>query len=254
MVLYFSATGNTEHVAKTLARLLEDESLNLLERIQQHDYSEITSSKAFVICAPTYVCEMPRFLADYLKKVKLSGNRNVYFIFTSGGYSGIGGILAEKIFKKKGMVFHGYTELKMPRNYIASDMYSELTDDEIRSCIREADDKIIGIADTIKGGGRITNRHVFLWELIVTMPFNPVWCRINQPVKPFSVSDKCISCKKCVRLCPLNVIHMEGGRPKWEGSRCAHCMSCIQNCPAEAIDFGEITQKKRRYLFKKYER
>jgi hypothetical protein len=29
-------------------------------------------------------------------------------------------------------------------------------------------------------------------------------------------------------------------------------MSCIQNCPEEAIDYGIITQQKKRYLFQKY--
>ena len=29
-------------------------------------------------------------------------------------------------------------------------------------------------------------------------------------------------------------------------------MSCIQNCPTEAIEYGQITQKKKRYRFEKY--
>ena len=34
MILYYSATGNTEFVAQELARQLDDECLNLLERIK----------------------------------------------------------------------------------------------------------------------------------------------------------------------------------------------------------------------------
>lgn len=33
MILYFSATGNTEFVAKQLAKRLDDECINLLDRI-----------------------------------------------------------------------------------------------------------------------------------------------------------------------------------------------------------------------------
>ena len=252
MILYFSATGNTEYVAKELAKLLEDESFNLLNRIRDKDYSPIHSDKTFVICAPVYVCEMPKFMADYLKKVELTGNREVYFIFTSGGYTGIGGVLAKGIIKKKGMIFKGYTEFKMPRNYIANNTYPELPIEEIENRIVNVSKKIPQIAEAIKNGERIKYRYVWLFEKIITIPFNPVWIKIRQPVKPFYVNEKCISCGKCEKVCPLKAISIEDGKPVWNGTNCAHCMSCIQNCPVEAIEYGNITQEKRRYLLKKY--
>ncbi len=252
MILYFSATGNTEYVAGRLAEILGDESLNLLERIKASDYSEINSEKPFVICTPIYVCEMPRFLAAYLRKTLLSGNKEVYFVFTSGGYTGVGGEAAKTIMRRKGMIFKGYGELKMPRNYIASDAYSELPKEEIRKRIFDSSEQITKIASAISRGESPKHRHVWLFEKIITYPFNPVYCTFRHPVKPFCAGDKCISCGKCERLCPLNIIHMENKKPVWTGKRCAHCMSCIQNCPVEAIEFGDITQKKERYLFKKY--
>lgn len=252
MILYFSATGNTEYAAKQLASLLDDESLNLLERIKGNDHSPIGSDKPFVICAPVYVCEMPRFLAAYLKNTPLTGNKEVYFVFTSGGYTGIGGVAAGSLMRRKGMTFKGYTQLKMPRNYIASNTYPELSEEEIRRRIASASEKIPQIARTIREGGMLKDRYVWLFEKIITYPFNPVYCRFRHPVKPFCSNDKCISCGKCERLCPLNVISMENGRPVWAGKSCAHCMSCIQNCPVEAIEYGDITGPKKRYLFRKY--
>ena len=67
MILYYSATGNTEYIAQELAKQLNDECINLLPRIKQQDYSTLHSDKPVVICAPVYVCEMPRFLDAYLK-------------------------------------------------------------------------------------------------------------------------------------------------------------------------------------------
>lgn len=71
MVLYFSATGNTEFIAKELAERTNDECVNLLERIKSQDFSPIHSEKPFVICAPVYVCEIPRFMTQYLKDYHL---------------------------------------------------------------------------------------------------------------------------------------------------------------------------------------
>ena len=55
----------------------------------------------------------------------------------------------------------------------------------------------------------------------------------------------------CARLCPMTNIKIENGRPVF-GDKCLSCGSCIQNCPTEAIEYGNITQKKKRYVFSKY--
>ena len=83
MILYFSATGNTEFIAKEIAKRLDDECLNLLERIKTDDHSVIHSEKPLIICAPVYVCEMPRFMSKYLREQTFTGTKDVYFIFTS---------------------------------------------------------------------------------------------------------------------------------------------------------------------------
>ena len=252
LILYFSATGNTRFVAQRLANRLDDEALDLLDRIKRGDHAPIHSDKPVVICAPTYVCEMPRFLADYLRKTPLTGSRDVYFIFTSGGYAGISGVLAKAIVRKKGLRYMGCAELTMPRNYIVSDHYPELDKSEIERRIRKSAEAIESIATAIGRGERLRSRHVWLFELIITLPFSPVWCRLKQGVSDFRATDKCVGCGKCARLCPLNAIECVDGKPVWRGGSCAHCMSCIQNCPVCAIEYGQITQKKNRYLFEKY--
>ena len=73
MIVYFSATGNTKLVAEELARLLDDEVLDLAPRIRAGNSTEIHSSKALVVCSPVHVSGLPKFYADYLKKVPFSG-------------------------------------------------------------------------------------------------------------------------------------------------------------------------------------
>ena len=101
MILYFSATGNTEFIAKELAKRLEDECVNLLERIKTQDFSPLHSQKPFIVCAPVYVYEIPRFMTKFLKKLPFSGSKDVYFILTSGGYCGPSGKLLKRIFRAK---------------------------------------------------------------------------------------------------------------------------------------------------------
>ena len=251
MVLYFSATGNTQYIAEAISKRLDDTCINLLERIKQDDHTPLCSEKPFVICAPVYVCEMPRFLSKYLKAQPFCGSREVYFIFTNGGYCGISGVLAKQLFRKKGMHYRGHAEFKMPRNYVASDAYDMLPPPETEARIRVAAEQIPAVAATIRAGGTLTSRHVFLFETLITVPFNPVWSRLKLRAKDFYTTDKCIACGKCVRLCPLNNIALQEQKPVWS-DHCSHCMACICNCPTEAIEYGTISQSKEKYNFGKY--
>lgn len=251
MVLYYSATGNTEYIAQELAARLGDECVNLLPRIKSGDNSLLRSEKPFVICAPIIVCEMPRFMSAYLEKQNFLGSRDVYFVFTSGGYCGCAGVLAKKLFKKKMMNYRGHAEFRMPRNYVASDAYSQHTAEEIEERILESRGRLNGVAELITSGQELSARKVQLWETVVTVPFNPVWVKYKLTSKDFFSTDKCIGCGKCERLCPLNNISIKDKRPVW-GSNCTHCMACIGNCPVEAIEYGNITQKKEKYNFSKY--
>ena len=251
MILYFSATGNTEYIARELAKRLGDVCVNLLNRIKQDDHSPLHSEKPFVICAPVYVCEMPRFMSKYLKEQTFSGSRDVYFIFTSGGYCGISGPLAKSMFRKKGMNWLGHAEFKMPRNYVANDAYPMLSPAEVEERILNARAALDPVADSIRSGRKLTARHVFLFETIITVPFNPVWSKLKLKADAFYTTDKCVGCGKCVKLCPLNNITLEQKRPVW-GNQCSHCMACIGNCPTQAIEYGTITQNKEPYNFGMY--
>ena len=252
MVLYFSATGNTEYIARELAKRTNDECVNLLERIKKQDFSPIHSEKPFVICAPVYVCEIPRFMMKYLKKQPFTGCKDVYFILTSGGYCGPSGILLKKIFKSKKMICHGYAEFKMPRNYVASDDYPMLEKDQVEERIIGSYNRLEQVAEDILAGKKLKARHVFLFETLITLPFNPVWCKYKLTAKDFYAEDACIGCGKCERLCPLNNVKIVDKKPVWS-NQCTHCMACIGNCPVNAIQYGNITKNKEPYNFGKYE-
>ena len=251
MVLYFSATGNTEFIDQELAKRLDDECLNLLERFQQKDHTPIHSDKPFIICAPVYVCEMPRFMSKYLKEQTFTGSKEVYFIFTSGGYCGISGILAKELFRTKHMVYRGHAEFTMPRNYVANDHYPMLPKEEAEERILKAYQQLEQVVSQIRSGSNLTARHVYFFETLITVPFNPVWCRFKFTAKDFYVTDACIGCGKCEKLCPLSNIRLEEKKPVWS-NQCTHCMTCIGNCPADAIEYGTISQQKEPYNFGKY--
>lgn len=53
---------------------------------------------------------------------------------------------------------------------------------------------------------------------------------------PLINSELCISCKKCVEICPLDVIkYKDGAIVVLYPDECWHCRACVMDCPKQAI-------------------
>lgn len=50
-----------------------------------------------------------------------------------------------------------------------------------------------------------------------------------------TISDKCIGCTKCVKVCPFGALYMEGKLAKVNES-CTLCGACVQSCPVNALE------------------
>lgn len=47
--------------------------------------------------------------------------------------------------------------------------------------------------------------------------------------------DKCVSCGKCERVCPMNVEVTNNSRRRINGTECILCLECIEECPKKAL-------------------
>jgi len=48
-------------------------------------------------------------------------------------------------------------------------------------------------------------------------------------------TDKCISCNKCKKICPMDVDMMVNSRKRHNGTECILCLNCIEECPQKAL-------------------
>lgn len=69
-------------------------------------------------------------------------------------------------------------------------------------------------------------------------------CPITVFLKPMSYfsllritcdKDKCISCGKCKRVCPMDVDVTDNSRKRKNGTECILCFECVKNCPKDAL-------------------
>mgnify|MGYP003293990047 CR=1 FL=1 len=69
-------------------------------------------------------------------------------------------------------------------------------------------------------------------------------CPITVFLKPMSYfslvrikcdKEKCISCGKCKRVCPMDVDVTDNSRKRKNGTECILCMECVKACPKKAL-------------------
>lgn len=247
MILYFSGTGNSRYVAERTAKILGEEILDLFDRIKNKDYSPIISDKPFTVCAPTYAWRIPRILKDYLERTPLEGNDKIYFLMTCGDDIGNAERYLKKLCRKIGKEYMGCACFRMPENYIA--MFTSPNDEQASRIIAKSKDRIDKTATIIASGNKLAQVNVNIIGKLKSGIVNDVFYPLCVSAKKFCATDKCISCGKCEKVCPLSNITIKDGKPVW-GKNCTHCMACICKCPAEAIEYGKVSIGQNRYTCK----
>lgn len=71
-------------------------------------------------------------------------------------------------------------------------------------------------------------------------------CPITVFLKPMSYfslmrvkcdTEKCVSCGKCKKQCPMGVDITDNSRKRVNGTECILCMECVDSCPKNALKF-----------------
>lgn len=258
MIFYFSGCGNSRHVAETLASGLNDTLIFIPEAAREGKYEyTLAESESLGFVFPVYSWAPPKLVMDFIEKLNIKVGPStgsgtlpyLYFASTCGDECG----LTEKIFRKaieqKGWDLSACFSVKMPETYIGMPGFKLDTDENARKKIEATD------ATLTRNIPRLLNKDYFS-EMTIG---NFAWLKsrvINKSFNQFATDDSkylsteaCIHCGKCVEVCPLKNITLEGGRPKWNGN-CTMCMSCYHHCPVNAIQYGKATVGKGQYYFK----
>ena len=69
-------------------------------------------------------------------------------------------------------------------------------------------------------------------------------CPITVFLKPMSYfslfrikcdKEKCVSCGRCKKVCPMDVDMTDNSRKRKNGTECILCMECVKACPKKAL-------------------
>ncbi len=240
MILYFSATNNSQYVAEMIAEQTHDFAYSILD-IQ--NINIIDQYLGFVF--PTYLWGLPSIVDEYMKNISIniSDNTYIYFVTTYGTTCGQIGQFVEKHLKDKNLTLSAMYSVKMVDSY--TPIFDLCNHDKINKIQQKENPQIQVIINHINHkdtGDYIHNK--------VPMPLVKAGHAVYEPVrkaKHLHVEKSCIGCGLCAINCSIHVIEMKNNRPTWVKDKCVMCLRCLHHCPKFAIQYGHTTQKHGQY-------
>jgi MinD superfamily P-loop ATPase containing an inserted ferredoxin domain len=244
VIYYFTSTGNSLKIARDLAGELGGEAeLVFIPDVVGREKIE-TDADAVGVVFPVYMLGEPLIVSDFMKKLSA---KNGAYIFVVCNYSGMGGNAlrqAEAELKGSGNMLSAAFGFKMPNNY--TPLVGALPREKQESLFEAEREKVREIAAAVRERKAVPLGGFLPWTALAGL----VW-KLASPTVPacgrnFWVSEGCTSCGICAKVCPVDNIVMEDGRPKWLDS-CQSCVACLQWCPEQVIQYGKFTKGRERY-------
>lgn len=243
MILYFSGTGNSRYVAKSIGANLKDEVVSINDYLKKKMCGNFSSVSPFVFVSPTYMSRMPMEVEAFIRNSKFLGNRDAYYVFTAGQSIGNAPKYCQELCSENKLMYKGTTSIAMPANYVL--MYDVIPKQKAKEEAKKANEVICNIAESIRNGEMLDLDPKMCGHKSFSM-IAPAFHAFMINAKGFHADVSCTGCGKCEELCPLNNIKIVDKKPVW-GEDCMHCMACISACQNTAINYGKKTKKRNRY-------
>lgn len=251
MIFYFTGTGNSLSVARTLGEMLGEPLLSIGEELK-------TSKKEFVY--PVHTDEKILFVYPvhswgpavpvirFIDRLTLTGYKDqpIYSVCTCGDECGYTDKMLQTALAKKGFVMAAAYSVIMPNNYILLPGFNVDSKEIEQRKLTEAPARIRQIAKSIKDRQNVNLYTIGSLPWLKSKLIYPLFSTFAIGSNSFRVTDACISCGLCERVCPTGTICLTEGKPRWKNT-CVQCVACIHRCPVRAIEYGKTTVKKGRY-------
>jgi len=244
LTLYFSATGNTEYIARFFSKQMDAECLSIEEEADFSQKIEMHDHIAF--CYPIYGSRVPRIMRKFVDKHKsdLSGKK-IIILVTQMLFSGDGARVLTDLLQDCDIEVIYAEHIRMPDNVGNIFILPKGSNKKIRKYVSRAVERLQQTCSDIKNG-IVIKRGFSKTSKVLGKIQGIAWQGDSTKVepRPFSaegwsknrvkIHKGCTSCCLCVDICPMKNFKKENGAIQPQGD-CFVCYRCINRCPEKAI-------------------
>ena len=253
MILYFSGTGNSLAVARQLAERLNERLMLLTEAVQQ----DLTDEKRIGIVFPTYDFNLPPAMRGMVSRLHISPQAYVFTVVTCGSMAGNCIWVLRRLLREKGIELAYSHKVSVPDN---SALAFGRNPNKQLGKFERVPARMEQIIRELQAESHTL--HYSWFSLLSWLLGRPAVERgMIHFLGPKVTPDKCIGCNNCVRVCPMENIHLvesiktkdrpsdsKNGQVAFIGDRCTVCFACVHACPQQAISTnGREALKERQY-------
>ena len=241
---YFSGTGNSLHMAKSLKEKLNDcELIPIAGLINQDSIIATTEKVGFVF--PVYTWALPKIVADFIEKIDLSNAKYIFALCTKGGPGRQYVIpVLNSLLKPKNKELDADFLIKVFSAVIFGGHNPMHSKEKQLKRIKDAELKLDKIAEIIRNNEKVKGKK----GSIIPMkgPYTSFIEKVNTEDENYYTDENCNSCGICQKICPVDNIKLVNDKPEWQ-HKCQQCLGCLHYCPQKAIQYGKNTPGRERY-------
>ena len=233
--IYFSGTGNTKHCIKQFVNQLDPSAIcgsiedkTVVESMKQHDL--------IVLAYPVYFSNLPKIVRDFMiDNCAAFAGKSVFILATMGLFSGDGSGCATRVLSRYGAKIVGGLHLKMP-DCIGDEKALKKSLEQNKELVKAAELKIKAAAQQFNSGTPTQEGIGFFYHMAGLFG-QRLW--FYNKTKNYSHRlkinrDRCVGCRACVKLCPLQNLKITNKKAQ-AGGKCTMCYRCVNRCPKQAI-------------------
>lgn len=234
MIFYFTATGNSLYAAKQFSE-------NPISIPQVKSGMTFKDDTIGIIC-PVYCGEIPKLVLNFITNSKFE-TEYLFLILTYGMDESDSAEFTFNQCKKQGVQFDYINCIKIVDNYLpAFDMAAEKKIDkkiseQLSAITADINSKKTWIRPAADAGRKLHKRVALM---------NKLYPSANNG-GALVISDKCVGCSVCEKVCPIGNIKISNGSAKRLNRKCEFCLACIHNCPNNAIALKRERNPNERY-------
>lgn len=227
MVFYFTGTGNSLYVAKQL----DKQQISIPQIIHNTDLT-FEADSIGIVC-PIYGHEVPNMVKEFLKRAVFKTDY-FYMVLTYGNIHGGAAELAEKMLSDYGKKADYINTIIMVDNFLpAFDMKEQIAINNTKK-VEQHIAAIKADIDEHKHFKQPVTQEDRNWH----QKFLDMKDDISPKGNFYRVTEDCIGCGICTKVCPAGCIHLEEQKAVHTMENCQVCMACIHNCPQNAIQLN----------------